>query len=479
MLFRLVYVSSITLSAFFLRWDRLNDQINEISEFRQTQTAFGIKSIYEQNLNILSAQTPVLGPPWQIPFEFPLFQWISAVVMEIFQTTPEFSGRFTSTVFFLLTGLALYSILNKISSNSAAMLSLPLFMFSSFGIQWGSAVLIEWFVTALVLWGVYFLIIHTDQSKIFSPQLTISLILLALAFAVKITTPLPWLFAFSIFLILKSKKISYKFNLIWIVSVIASISPSIFWTKYADSIKSENEFTAWLTSEKLTAWNFGSLAQRLDPAIWETIYDRIDQVVVGSIIFVSVILVLRLMVDRRIPISTSTFLSVCILSPLIFINLYWAHEYYLAAIYPSLVGVVASAIAGAESSLRSKLNLIHSLPIVIFIVFLTYTSDLGKWYIQNFRVDPVAPTASQLLKEKTPSGSKILVMGCDWDPTTLYYAERKGLMLIPGRYNPETLTKELIQEYDYFLACNDEVLLDLPKNLQIKEIGTRLFQVIN
>src|SRR5688572_368259 len=49
--------------------------------FRETQTALSARSILEQGFS-LAYETPVLGAPWSIPFEFPTYQAITALVVK-------------------------------------------------------------------------------------------------------------------------------------------------------------------------------------------------------------------------------------------------------------------------------------------------------------------------------------------------------------------------------------------------------------
>lgn len=43
--------------------------------------------------------TPVLGAPWSIPFEFPFYQWLAALLSSITGMSADNSGRLVSTVF--------------------------------------------------------------------------------------------------------------------------------------------------------------------------------------------------------------------------------------------------------------------------------------------------------------------------------------------------------------------------------------------
>ena len=44
--------------------------------------------------------TLVLGPPWSIPIEFPLYQWNVAAAVKIFNTPLDQTGRFFSCLLF-------------------------------------------------------------------------------------------------------------------------------------------------------------------------------------------------------------------------------------------------------------------------------------------------------------------------------------------------------------------------------------------
>lgn len=79
--------------------------------FRQTQTA--ITAQYFSGLHdFLFYITPVLGPPWSIPFEFPLYQGIVKFLYIITNFSLETCGRIVSIVFFLLCFWPINRILN-------------------------------------------------------------------------------------------------------------------------------------------------------------------------------------------------------------------------------------------------------------------------------------------------------------------------------------------------------------------------------
>ena len=70
----------------------------DASGFRQTQTALSIDWLLRGG-PWLDYVTPVLGAPWSIPFEFPFYQWLAALLSSITGMSADNSGRLVSTVF--------------------------------------------------------------------------------------------------------------------------------------------------------------------------------------------------------------------------------------------------------------------------------------------------------------------------------------------------------------------------------------------
>src|SRR5207302_1793389 len=59
-------------------------------------------------------ETPVLGAPFSLPFELPLYQWLSARLSTLGGLPLETAGRLVSEAFFLLTAAALFAALGAL-----------------------------------------------------------------------------------------------------------------------------------------------------------------------------------------------------------------------------------------------------------------------------------------------------------------------------------------------------------------------------
>jgi hypothetical protein len=117
--------------------------------FRQAQTAISVRYLLKGG-SWLAYETPVLGPPWSIPFEFPLYQWIVALVVKSGLLPLEQAGRFVSESFFFSSLYPLFKILGLLNlSKRQRYYILALFCVSPLYIFWSRSFMIE--STALAL----------------------------------------------------------------------------------------------------------------------------------------------------------------------------------------------------------------------------------------------------------------------------------------------------------------------------------------
>ena len=474
-----LYITIWVVIGFVVRIPRLNDSIYERFSFRQTQTAFGIRYFANESLNPLNAQVPVLGPPWKIPMEFPLFQLIAALPSKYLRIDEAISGRISATVFFLLSSILLFLILQQTNGKSIARISLPIFLLTSFSLEWGSAVLIDWLSVALTLSGIYLIIVHKKLNSNFSLKLILALAVFILASLTKVTTTVPWIIAFVLFTNSKTKKLMDKKSFTITSLLFLSYIPFMYWNTIANRIKSENPFTGFLVSDAMNNWNFGSVRQRLLPNNYFVIFERIDNLIIGSTFYLIVIITVVALIKQIDLTFFNFYLFTSLFSVAIFFNLYLVHDYYLIAIYPAIIAMLSIILgSGLELLLKNqKYQIVTQLP-VIFVVLLTYISPIGKGYLNDFRTDSGIPDASQFIQSQTEKNSKIIMLGCDWDPTLLYFADRKGLMLMPGRFSAEILNESLVDGYQYVYVCGQGDLEILPRSVELIDKGSNLYKIV-
>src|SRR5438128_2021587 len=98
------------LWAVSIGWDHT---ITDLHDFRQTQTAICTYYMAREPFK-LAYEMPVLGPPWSIPLEFPIYEWVVASILKAFHTNLDQTGRFVSVAFYLLTLLPAWMLLGSL-----------------------------------------------------------------------------------------------------------------------------------------------------------------------------------------------------------------------------------------------------------------------------------------------------------------------------------------------------------------------------
>jgi hypothetical protein len=154
---------------------------------------------------------------------------------------------------------------------------------------------------------------------------------------------------------------------------------------------------------------------------------------------------------------------------LIFTNLYFVHDYYWTAVLPSLLLTLAigidnllknKQIQGISAFLNSRT---FGAFIVTALITSSWFSEHGTRHFDHFarpgRIDLNTSNdliAVEELRTYTKPSDRILVVGADWNPSILYFADRKGLMLREGL--TEDQQEELVQTidlYQYVLLVSD------------------------
>jgi hypothetical protein len=140
--------------------------------------------------------------------------------------------------------------------------------------------------------------------------------------------------------------------------------------------------------------------------------------------------------------------------PLIFLNLYYVHSYYLIASFPAIIAIMAIGMVWVIRAIRAKPWQQTAVGAVVVgsLALSLISSPLGFTDVENYRHSPAPAGAPIDIRENTEPGSLIVIVGCDWDPTGLYYAGREGLM-IRGLPLGETWSAADIRDYDYLYNC--------------------------
>lgn len=418
---------------------RLQNTLNEHFGFRQTQTAMGIRSAATSGISFLHLKIPVLGPPYEIPMEFPLFQNLAGAISRFSGTASSTAGRFLSLLSFTLMIMVVCRVIFICTNRDTSKIALPILLFNPFSLKWAQACLIESF-TLLLLFLAVLLIIHPGDLGIHIRILIpVCLILGALS---KVTTAM--LFPLLSILLLLSTPLETRDKTdrikLLVGAWILSFGSAYLWTHLADEIKKKGSFTEFLTSSNLKAWNFGTVEQRFDVTNWITFAHRLE-FFTGSIFLLFVAFLVEIRSEKKVALAWASQIAIGLV---LFTNLYRVHEYYFFTLLAPSVALISMLITGLTNRAKPARRKLSTYLLLFAVVMMSWSSPYVVREKSVFYPNAKNELSKELTKFTNMSDS-IVLLGCDWDPTTFYYANRSGLAL-PTKFL--SLDRQLIEKIE-------------------------------
>lgn len=425
-MFALVF--SLTLVLLAQSW---HASVLDRYEFRQLQTALSTWWIAQEGWQ-LDYLTPLFGPPWSIPMEFPTYQVMVAKFHTLTGYPLEQSGRLVAVAMLLMCLPALYDLLGIADLKPsrrlivlAVLLSSPIYLFyaRTFMIETTALCLSVWFLAMLrrsleaprALWIITATLVGT------------------LAALTKITTFLVFGCPALALVMLSLRRPTRAF----VPTLIASLVPATvalgvawWWIQHGDAVKDSNPFTGFLAARELRAWNFGSWNLRFDSSFWIHLQENIVgyNLAEGAIAIALICTPFASSLRRRVAgVALLGFIS----GPLVFANLYHVHDYYYAANALLLLSAAGLMLASVWDDPRLPRGA-NWLALVLVLSFQWHAFYRG-YYSHHRHPAPPAPELAQIIREAVPSDDVVLVYGADWNPLLPYYFQRRALMVPGGR----------------------------------------------
>lgn len=424
----LIFLAALSIHVYLstVGWD---NYLLDRHGFRQTQTALTAYYFLQEGFR-LDYITPVFGPPWTIPFEFPLYQTVVALTSMLSGIHLDQSGRIVSLLFFYLALAALYLLLGEVGLRRRwRFLFLSLVLASPTYIFWSRTFMIESMALFLCL---LFAALALRAMRTGSLRaVLLSGLAGTLAGLVKTTTFAVFLipvFLFCLWISVRKER-DKDLGFYLLAGAVIFLLPVVavwLWVGYADSLKLANPLTENLTSSNLKNWNYGTWSFKLSSEAWERIFSWASRFVISSP-FLLVLLPVGFVFGRRLGIYAFGSVFIGLLGPLIFTNLYYIHDYYYYAVGVFfLAGIGFSLVSIAEKSKFKSLN-----AIILLLVLLVLYREYFDIYYPHQKTD-YSTSANVLLfkviKDSTEKDDVIIVFGHDWNPYIAYYSERKAIM---------------------------------------------------
>jgi hypothetical protein len=418
----------------------VSQPILESHAFRQAQTALTTYWFLRDGF-ALAYQTPVVGYPWEIPYELPLFQAIVAAVAALTPYPLESIGRTVSFAFFLATLIPVALICRQLQLGPRVFLVFgTLYLLSPQYLFWGRTFMIESAATFLTVATIAAALVLFMSASVSSWRVLCVVLLAAVAAMVKVTTALPALavlISVAAALALRhwrhgngiTARTFVKRTLLLCLPVFAAVA----WTHFTDEVKAQNEIGKLLTSAALSDWNIGDLRQRMSRELFkDVVWKRSIKANAGGLLGLAALGLFFLKERRRQWLMVGACLVLLFALPLLlFTNLHIVHTYYQSATTIYLLLFLAIALVTVSEHFSGWLF------IVLFALILSSSVLHFRqhyWPLASKRIDVSNNSilaAAEPLRERSAVHKPLLIYGLDWSSELPYYAQRKALAVPP------------------------------------------------
>lgn len=444
--------------------------LNHISSWwRSSHTLLTSLWFQKEGISLFNYQTPIYGPPWQIPLEFPLYQAISTIFSNITRLDLTLSSRLMSLAIFYVTALFLLLLcVEFIQSKSLCLIILTVYLWLPFNIRYSTEILPDFLSVALALGYLYWI-----TKWLTSPR---NILLFALAVlsgclgaVVKITT-MPIIMVPAILMtlyglqgwginlreLLSLKKMAVAIRdhplafLLLAGIVILPLLSAVLWVKFGDGIKQANFYTAWFTSANDSDWWMGTTSQKLSYTEWLGKFENIkNYFLFGPVIYLPVVGVLCL---NKLPLKSrcvfGSALTGAVLTIFIFFNSYF-HEYYYIAVSAYLSILIGFGIYCLYVFVLQRNIWWHVFSGIAVVFILMVGIEKFSFILATVKKE-IKYTNSELVPlairvaEITPENEYFISIQDDWYPDIMLFSQRKGLIISPReeiKYTCESVTK--------------------------------------
>jgi len=403
--------------------------------FRQTQTALSAFFLAKGG-SFFAYETPVLGYPWSIPFELPVYQWLVAKLSLSAGIPLEAAGRFVGRFFFYLALVPLYSLFCHFKfAPVSRCLGLFLYLLSPLYLFWSRSILIEscalffslsyaaLFARALrsTSWRGWFLaaacgcLAGTTKSTTAFAFFLASGILFCVEQGRSLFSPAKWL----------DRRILAAVLLGFALPAVVTI----LWLKFSDAQKALNPLASFILSGNLTQWNFGTWQQRISGDLWYMFFRKTIHSSIGHRTTWLVSLVLLWFLPRRhfwIYIATSLLFLV---PPLVFTNLHIAHTYYWYANGIFLLVAMVALVDGLWERAATSRAMLGA-----FFAFVILMSGLELRQFHTFeltwqrQLNDGPFQTGKFVQTITAESDVLFIPGYGWHPAFAFFSRRRAIM---------------------------------------------------
>jgi 4-amino-4-deoxy-L-arabinose transferase-like glycosyltransferase len=446
--YRFVWIVILLLiGSLCVRLYNINSPLLEVHHYRQTHTAMNVYYFLQDGIDLLHPQTPILGPPWVLAYEFPLYQASAALLVKATGLPLDPACRITNIIYFYLSAGLLFLLSRFVlKSTSTAIWVLLFYVWFPFTIVWSRTCMIEFTAVTFVLAYVYFTLLWLRRQHQIG-WLILAILAGCLGALAKITTiavvaPIMVIMPLAILWedlqthggICRNglyKLLSSRWLTVAGLVVLALVPLLVYlpWLHHTEKIKSSSPGTLYLSlsNSGSLAWEFGTLEQRFTLEWYRLICERIGALAVPFAVLA--LPATALMASGAYPRFPRIFIysvALSVIFPiLLFFNLYHEHDYYMCAVMP----YVALLTGFGFEHIRQKLLRFSWPASVIAGLFILFSFFSASGYlVPSFTnsYNNVICQVGKAIEELTPPDEHVVVLDWDISPSILYYTKRRG-----------------------------------------------------
>lgn len=431
----LVYAPLLVLIAAL--WASWGTPVLDEHGFRQTQTLVSAYWMTRDGAWWLY-HTPVLGYPWAVPFEFPLYQWgVAALAMAPLGLDVDAAGRLLSALALVACLWPLRAALKDLGAPERLVdLATVLFVLSPLHLFWGRAAMIE--STALLLSMLFVVAVQRLVRGVTAGRFAAALLVAILAALVKITT----FFAFALLagaivavaLLARCKRREFvaagRLALATGLPILMALLALKGWLDASDRVKLASPLAEFSASGNLVGWNLRpGLALEVD-AFWrEKVARRMLPDILGHSLWFFLLAPSLVVRGQWRWLGWLLAAMVLFVAPmLVFTNLHSVHDYYQVANAVFLLVALAVVLHALSEAWPGKAFVLLAC-VAAAGMLVQFHGDQWR-LIRGVSPDHHAPLVAGVLRAHTAPDDVIVTQGLDWSSELPYYAQRRAVMLM-------------------------------------------------
>jgi len=494
---QIIFTLILLIVSIFLRSKSIMTPIvGDFHDFRQSQTAITIQDFFNHGLTILDYKTPVFGPPWQVPLEFPIYQISVFVFMKIFgMTSIDLGCRWVSFIYFYLSAILLLFLCKTFFKDSKIYLTIFFYyLFSPHTLVWSRAALPDF---ASIFFGLMYILCFvkwmTGSKKLIDIYFLLTMVSGIMGYLCKSTSMLPVVVVLAFFIIKSLYDDFTGNNPVSLVNILKYIRKKLFfmvkilslciipvmigllWVKYSDLIKSQSIYTHPLMSKNLKTWNYGTLGQKIDLDVWSVILTRIHRyfapyLIMGSLFPVSVYGLYHFKNKKNVVLFYISTLIAIFFTLFTLINLYYIHDYYLIGISPYICIIFGFGFYYICFEMTKNKRILKFLFFALFSISIFQPMEYIETLFYNNEYKYISEIAivGDYLNKTTNKDELIFVQDLDWSSALLYASNRKGFMNPDGWFDDESFINSIanLLRSNNFTLYVKKMSTEFDKNIQ-------------